>query len=232
MSGRALNIGVLGELECAGAGAWKPPSAVIHDDNRIIRHTNHIFIATGVEIRHLDCAVKRERQWRVTGGVTAQSCQIVVNDFTALAQKSLGILHQSRVFVRNSVTSFCLVEADLIYAGPAVGTKPWLSLELVRRLLSLVHRFGVQDPAWPDSHSIALDIFPTLNQSKTHVKANDGFVLEVFVSTQYCHLAQFFGCSKPVIAPGCGCIGSSADCGRYVVPSSACTSLPEWTLLL
>ncbi len=109
MSRGALDIGVLRKLERAGTGSRKPPSAVIHDDNRIIRNTNHIFIATGVEIRHLGRAIERERQRRVTRGIAAQSCQIVVNDFTALAKKSLGIPHQSWMRVRNGVTSLYLV---------------------------------------------------------------------------------------------------------------------------
>ena len=99
--------------------ARKPPSAVIHNDNSVIRHTNHIFNASGVEGCHLDRTVVRERHWRITGGVVAQSRQIPMNDCTALAQELLGVPYQSWMIVRNDSTSFLL---KLINAGKPAGT--------------------------------------------------------------------------------------------------------------
>jgi hypothetical protein len=115
-----FDIGELRKLDCAGAGSRKPPSAIIHNDNSVIRNTNHILSARGVEIRHLNRKLVRERQWRITGGVVTQPRQVLVNTCAALTAKILAVAHQSWMSVRNGVTS---VLRDLIDAGKATGTR-------------------------------------------------------------------------------------------------------------
>jgi hypothetical protein len=113
----AFDIGELGELDGAGAGARKPPSAVIHNDNSVIRNTNHILSAVGVEICHLHRPLIRERQRRTAVCVVTEAGQVNVDASTALAPQTFGIANDSRMSVRNGVTSLKLIDV-----GKATGT--------------------------------------------------------------------------------------------------------------
>lgn len=104
---------------------WKPPSTVIHNDKSVIRNTNHIFSAVGVETRHRKRLLVRERQRRVAECVVTETGQIFVDAGTTLAADILRVPYQPWMSVRNSVTSLLVnaLKTDLIDASMAQDTK-------------------------------------------------------------------------------------------------------------
>lgn len=69
----------LGKADGTTTLAWKLPSAVIHDDESIVRNTDNIIASTGKQVRCLSGSFERERNRRVAARVITEASDVLVN---------------------------------------------------------------------------------------------------------------------------------------------------------